>query len=65
MVLELIGDGKWHRIEELLLRLELNEDKFYEVTAFLGKYGFVTVDEKNERVRINRDFQKLLAQAVT
>jgi len=65
MTLELLGDGKWHEIEELLRSLQLSEQKFWQVTAFLGKYGFVKVDEKNRRVRINRDFQRVLAQAVT
>ncbi|KON31303.1 hypothetical protein AC478_03070 [miscellaneous Crenarchaeota group-1 archaeon SG8-32-3] len=59
MVLELLGDGKWHGIEESLLRLKLSEREFLEVADFLGKYGFVKVDEKNRRVRINRDFQRL------
>ena len=65
MILEILGDGKWHGIEELLLRLELNEHKFREIAAFLNKYDFVKIDEKNRRVKINRDFQKLLAQAIT
>jgi len=65
LVLELLDDGKWHGIEELLLRLELSEREFREVAAFLGKYDFVKVDEKNRRVKINRDFQRLLAQVVT
>jgi predicted transcriptional regulator len=65
MILEILGDGKWHGIEELLLRLELNEHRFREITAFLNKYGFVKIDEKNRRVKINRDFQKLLAQPIT
>jgi DNA-binding IclR family transcriptional regulator len=65
MVLEVLGDGKWHGITELLMTLELNEQKFREIAAFLNKYDFVKVDEKNRRVKINRDFQKLLAQPVT
>ena len=65
MILEILGDGKWHGIGELLQRLELNEHKFREITAFLNKYDFVKIDEKNRRVKINRDFQKLLAQPVT
>jgi len=65
MVLEVLGDGKWHGIAELLMTLELNEHKFREIAAFLNKYDFVKVDEKNRRVKINRDFQKLLAQSVT
>ena len=59
MILELLGDGRWHGIEESLLRLGLSEREFLEVAAFLGKYDFVKVDEKNRRVKINRDFQRL------
>lgn len=62
MVLEILGDGKWHRIEDLLLSLNVSEHKFRELTSFLNAYSFVKVDEKNGRVRIDRDFKKLLTQ---
>lgn len=62
MVLEILGDGKWHRIEDLLLSLNLSEHKFRELTSFLNAYSFVKVDEKNGRVRIDSDFKKLLTQ---
>jgi DNA-binding IclR family transcriptional regulator len=64
LILELLSDGKWHGVEELLVRVCLNERKFAEVAGFLSKYDFVTVDEKNGRVKINRDFLKLLTQPV-
>ncbi len=62
VILELLSDGRWHGVEELLSRAELNEQKVEEVTGFLSKYDFVKVDKKNKRVKINRDFRKLLAQ---
>jgi predicted transcriptional regulator len=65
MILDILSDGKWHGTEELLLRLELNEHKLQQVTTFLNNYDFVKVDKKNRKVRINKDFQKLLAQANT
>ncbi len=65
MILDILSDGKWHGTEELLLRLELNEHKLQEVTTFLNNYDFVKIDKKNRKVRINKDFQKLLAQANT
>jgi len=65
LTLELLSDGKWHGTDELLLRLELSEQKFQEVTAFLNTYGFVKIDEKNRKVKINKDFKKLLVQTVT
>ena len=65
LILELLSDGKWHGTEELLLRLGLNEQKLQEITAFLSKYDFVKIDDKNRKVKINKDFKKLLVQTVT
>jgi DNA-binding IclR family transcriptional regulator len=65
IALEILGDGKWHGIGEMLRRLELSEPKFRELTSFLNAYSFVKVDEKNGRVKISSDFKKLLTQAVT
>jgi len=53
MALEILGDGRWHRIDELLSRLKLSEDKFRDLTSFLNAYSFVKVDEKNGRVKIS------------
>jgi DNA-binding IscR family transcriptional regulator len=64
LALELLSDGKWHRTEELLLKLELNEHKLQEVTAFLRKYGFVEIDKKNRKVKINKDFRNLVTQTI-
>jgi predicted transcriptional regulator len=65
VILELLSDGKWHGVEELLLGAGLSEQKFQEITGFLSKYGFVKVDEENKKVKVNRDFQRLLIQPVT
>lgn len=65
MILEMLGDGKWHEIEELQLRLGLNEHKVQEITTFLNKYDFVKIDKEHEKVKINRNFQKLLVQTIT
>lgn len=65
MVLEILGDGKWHGIDELLQILSLSEDKFRELTSFLNAYSFVKFDEKHGRVKINSDFKKLLTQTAT
>ena len=65
MILEMLGDGKWHEIEELQRRLGLNERRVQEITAFLNKYDFVKIDKEHGKVKINRNFKKLLAQTVT
>ena len=59
MVLDILSDGKWHGIDELQQRLELDEREVRVIAAFLSKYDFAKSDEENRKVRINRDFQKL------
>ena len=65
MVLDMLSDGKWHGIDELQQRLELKEQEVRKIAAFLSEYDFVKSDEENKKVRINREFLKLLAQTVT
>jgi hypothetical protein len=64
MILEILSDGKWHGIEELQQRMELDEYKVQEITTFLNKYDFATIDDVNKKVKINRGFQKFLAQTM-
>jgi DNA-binding IclR family transcriptional regulator len=64
LILEILGDGKWHGIEELQKRLGMNELKVQEIASFLNKYDFVKIDKEHRKVKINRNFQKLLAQTV-
>lgn len=65
IILELLNDGKWHRIEELFLSSGLNEPKFQEITGFLNKYSFVVVDEETKKIKVNSDFRRLLVQPIT
>jgi DNA-binding IclR family transcriptional regulator len=65
MILEILSDGKWHGIEELQQRMELDEHKVQEIATFLNKYDFATIDDANKKVKINRGFQKFLTQTTT
>jgi predicted transcriptional regulator len=65
LILELLSDGKWHETEELMLSVGLSAREFREIAGFLSKYGFVEVDEENRKLRVDRDFQRLLVQPVT
>ena len=58
MILEILRDGKWHGIEELQQRMELDECKVQEITKFLNKYDFATIDEANKKVKIKRKIFK-------
>jgi hypothetical protein len=65
LILELLSDGKWHGVDELLVEAGLCERRFREIAVFLGKYDFVKFDEEKRRVKVNRDFKRLLAQPAT
>ena len=64
MILEILSDGKWHEMEELQQRMELDGHKVREITRFLGEYNFAEIDDENRKVRINKGFQKFLAQTM-
>jgi DNA-binding IclR family transcriptional regulator len=64
MILDILSDGEWHGMEELQQRMKLDEYKVQEITTFLNKYDFATVDDANKKVKINRNFQKFLAQTM-
>ena len=58
-VLELLMDGKWHSFEELREQLQLKNGTLESMVSFLSEYGFVKVDEKTMKVRIDEDIKQL------
>ena len=65
MILEVLGDGKWHGLEEMQQQTNLTSEEMAEIAEFLGKYGFAEIDDANCKVKINRAFKKILAQNIT
>ena len=63
LVLEFLSDGEWHESQELL-KLGVADYDFKEIIGFLNKYGLVKVHAKNRKVKINKEFRKLLTQTV-
>jgi hypothetical protein len=61
-LLEILGDGKWHETDQLRQLMDLSDCEVQEITDFLGKYDFAQVDDDKKRVKINKDFKKILTQ---
>ncbi len=61
-LLEILGDGNWHETDQLSQQIELSDLEVQRITDFLGEYEFAEVDETKKRVRVNKDFQKILTQ---
>ena len=62
MLLEELGDRKWHESEQLHQLMNLYDCEINEIMAFLNKYDFAEIDDAKKRVRLNKDFQKILSQ---
>jgi hypothetical protein len=63
LLLKELGDGKWHNLDQLKQLLDLSDFEIKEVTRFLSQYDLAEFDKDPSRVRINKDFKKILAMA--
>ena len=61
-LLEIIGDGKWHETDQLKQSMDLSDCEVQGITDFLGKYDFAEVDDDKKRVKIKKDFKRILTQ---
>ena len=61
-LLDMLSDGKWHEADQLRQSMNLPEDEMKEILDFLGKYHFAEVDEKKDRLKVDKDFKKILTQ---
>ncbi len=61
-LLDMLSDGKWHEANQLRKSMKFTVDEMKEILDFLGKYHFAKVDEKKERIKVDKDFQKILTQ---
>ncbi len=61
-LLEILGDGDWHETDQLRQLMDLSDVELQRITDFLGEYDFAEVDGAKRRVRVNKDFQRILTQ---
>ena len=64
-ILEILGDGKWHEMEEIRMQMSLNGAEMREIAEFLCRYDLAKTDESCRKVRVTRDFQKILVETAT
>ena len=60
LIFELLNDEEWHGIDEFLAEAKLSEEMSREIAGFLDEYGFVEFNRKDQKVKIDKDFKKLL-----
>ena len=61
MVIELLEDGKWHKIQTISQKSKLNEFKIEILTDFLAEYSFLKLNKKESKAKLSKvvvDFLK-------
>lgn len=58
-ILELLGDGNYHELNELQDKTGLTQKQTRVVAEFLTEYGFVEMSQ-DEKMKISRNAKKLL-----
>jgi len=61
-ILEMLGDGQWHKLEEIQQKIELNEIQIQQITDFLRAYNFIKTDQENKNIKINEEARRFVVQ---
>ena len=59
-ILEFLRDGRWHRIAELSMTLEMVQPRLVEILHFLSEHGFVDYRESDQAVKIQGQLKELM-----
>jgi DNA-binding IclR family transcriptional regulator len=63
--LEMLGDGRWHLLEEIQRKSKIDKNQIRKIVRFLREYDFIIVDEKSQRIKLEETVQRFLAQTTT
>ncbi len=61
-ILEILGDGKWHELEQIRMQMGLDGVEMQEIAEFLTRYDLAKIDESYRKLRVTKDFQKILVE---
>ena len=51
-LLELLEDGKWHELNEIIEKSRLRKFKAEIITNFLAEYAFIQLDKERQKARL-------------
>ena len=59
-ILELLKDGKWHDLNEIIEEARLTRSGAETITNFLAEYNFIQLDKERQKVRVTPPTQSFL-----
>ena len=60
--LEVLINGKWHKLEEIIQKTGLDKHKAELILDFLKKYSFIEFDEQLKQVKASRALLNFLRE---
>jgi len=51
-ILEVLKDGKWHDLSEIVGKLRLHEFEFRTIMSFLAEYNFIDLDMQHQKLKL-------------
>ncbi|MGB8779954.1 MAG: hypothetical protein WCD81_04810 [Candidatus Bathyarchaeia archaeon] len=64
-ILEILGDGEWHTLDDVRKEMGLNENQVKRITEFLSEYEFIAVDNSKSKMKIKEAVRSFLLQPAT
>ena len=52
----MLSDGRWHEIEEIRQKMQLEENQTQELLTFLKEYNFIVFEETKKAIKIEGRF---------
>ena len=60
MLFEVLKDGKWHSMDELISKTKMKETNAKLITSFLESFCFIHLDKEKERIKLDVLTRKFL-----
>jgi DNA-binding IclR family transcriptional regulator len=62
IMMRILEDDDWHKIDELALRLGWTKSRTSRIVEFLGEHGLVQYRAADESVRLDAEFSSLMRE---
>jgi len=64
-VVDLIKDGQWHTLEDIVTKATLPELKTNKILEFLADYNFIHLDSRHKKAKVTHSLMKFLKENQT
>lgn len=61
----MLSDGRWHEIEEIRQKMQLEENQTQELLTFLKEYNFIVFEETKKAIKIEGAARRFLTHSVS